>query len=208
MSIKRNGQRYKIELPWKNDCLPIPDNYNLCYIRLKSMHFNLSLKTSDVLQEYDHIIEEQLAAGIIEKVQDQVPEEETKENVHYLPHNAVLRRDRETTKLRIVYDSSEKSPGQEHSLNDSLPAGLNYIPQLKDVLVRFRWNRIAISADIEKALLIIGNQETQRDMLRFLWLKDPYVLNSQVLQLRFCRLVFGLRPLPSVLGATLTHHSK
>ena len=143
-------------------------------------------KTPDVLQEYDHIIQEQLAAGIMEKVQDQVPEEETKENVHYLLHHAVIRRDRETTKLRIVYDGSAKSPGQEHSLNDRLPAGPNYIPQLADVLVRFRWNRIAISADIEKAFLMIGIQETHRDMLRFLWLKDPYVRNSDVPELRFC----------------------
>ena len=26
----------------KDDCLLIPDNYNLCYNRLKSMHFKLS----------------------------------------------------------------------------------------------------------------------------------------------------------------------
>ena len=72
--------------------------------------------------------------------------------------------------------------------------------------MRFRWNRIAITADIEKAFLMIGIQENQRNMLWFLWLKDPYVVNSEVIQLRFCRLVFGLRPSPSILGATLTHH--
>ena len=64
---------------------------------------------------------------------------------------------------------------------------------------------MAITADIEKVVLIIGIQENQRNMLRFLWLKDRYVLDSEVIQLRFCRLVFGLRPLPSILGATLTH---
>ena len=53
---------------------------------------------------------------------------------------------------------------------------------------------------------MIGTQENQRNMLRFLWLKDPYVLNSEVIQLRFCRLVFGLRRSPSIQGATLTHH--
>lgn len=31
VSTKHNGERYEIELPWKNDCSPIPDNYNLCY---------------------------------------------------------------------------------------------------------------------------------------------------------------------------------
>ena len=44
-----------------------------------------------------------------------------------------------------------------------------------------------------------------KDMLRFLWLKDPFVLNSEVLHLQFCRLVFGLRPLPSILRATITY---
>ena len=43
-------------------------------------------------------------------------------------------------------------------------------------------------------------------MLRFLWLKGPYVLNSEVIQLRFCRLVFGLSRSPSIQGATLTHY--
>ena len=205
VSVKRNGERNEIELPWKNDCLPIPDNYNLCYNRLKSMHHKLS-KTLDVLREYDGIIQEQLASGIIERVPN--PEVETRNNVdtHYLPHHAVIRQNRETTKLRIVYDGSAKSLGQDPSLNDCLPTGPNYIPQLVDVLARFRWNPIAISADIEKAFLMISIQESHRDMLRFLWLKDPFVFNSEVLHLRFCRLVFGLRPSPSILGATLTHH--
>ena len=205
VSVKHNGERYEIELPWKNDCLPIPDNYNLCYNRLKSMHHKLS-KTPEVLREYDGIIQEQLASGIIEKVPNPEVETRNNEDTHYLPHHAVIRQNRETTKLRIVYDGSAKSPGQEHSLNDCLPTGPNYIPQLVDVLARFRWNPIAISADIEKAFLMISIQESHQDMLCFLWLKDPFVFNSEVLHLRFCRLVFGLRPSPSILGATLTHH--
>ena len=108
--------------------------------------------------------------------------------------------------FELFFYGSAKSPRQEHSVNDCLPTGPNYVPQLADVLVRFRWNPVAISADIEKAFLMISIQKDQRDMLCFLWFKDPYVLNSEVLQLRFCRLVFGLRPSPAVLGATLTHH--
>ena len=193
VNVRHNGQRYEVVLPFKGDCLPIPDNYNLCYNRLKSMHFKLS-KTPDILREYENIIQEQLAAGIIENIPNQSFEDLNNEDVHYLPHHGVIRKNRETTKLRIVYDGSAKSPGQQLSLNDCLPTGPNYIPQLADVLVRFRLNRIAITADIEKVFLMIGIRENQRNMLRFLWLKDPCVLNSEVIQLRFCRLVFGLRP--------------
>lgn len=43
-------------------------------------------------------------------------------------------------------------------------------------------------------------------MLRFLWLKNPGDLSSEILELRFCRLVFGLRPSPAILGATIIYH--
>ena len=116
VNVRHNGQRYEVELPFKGDCLPIPDNYNLCYNRLKSMHFKLR-KTPDILREYENIIQEQLAAGIIENIPNQSSEELNDEDVHYLPHHGVIRKNRETTKLRIVYDGSAKSQGQQLSLN-------------------------------------------------------------------------------------------
>jgi len=41
--------------------------------------------------------------------------------VHYLPHHAVIRKDKQTTKLRIVYDASACSEGV--SLSDNLFSG-------------------------------------------------------------------------------------
>ena len=43
-------------------------------------------------------------------------------------------------------------------------------------------------------------------MLRFLWFKDINEPNPKVVEFRFCRLVFGLRPSPAILGATINHH--
>ena len=53
---------------------------------------------------------------------------------------------------------------------------------------------------------MIGINEEDRDMLRFLWLKDAKDPHSEILKLRFRRLVFGLRPSPAILGATIQHH--
>ena len=50
VKVRHNGQRYEAELPFKDDCLPIRDNYSLCYNRLKSMHFKLT-KIPDILPE-------------------------------------------------------------------------------------------------------------------------------------------------------------
>jgi len=80
------------------------------------------------------------------------------------------------------------------------------IPQLFDVLIRFRAHRIAITADIEKAFFIIGIVPSDHDVLRFLWFQDPSKLDSPICQFCFTRVVFGLRPSPALLGAVIIHH--
>ena len=64
--IEFNGQRYEVNLPRKNECLSLPDNYESCNNRLLSLHRN----QPKLLTEYDKIIEDQLKAGIVERVAD------------------------------------------------------------------------------------------------------------------------------------------
>ena len=188
--VYRQGDRYEVTLPWKEEHLLIPNNYELSGSGLRSMHCKLQ-KKPELLKEYDQIIKEQLSSGIVEEV----PEKEVEkievtniqssdahsENMYYIPHHAVIRQNRETTKLLVVYDGSAKSNNQPYALNDCLETGPNYIPQLLEVLPRFRWNPIAISADMEKAFLMVGINRNDRDMLRFLWLKNPYDSRSDMI---------------------------
>ena len=61
-------------------------------------------KTPDVLKEYNEVIRQQLESGVIEKVTG--PGEAGA--VTYLPHQAVIRDQKVTTKLRVVLDASAK----------------------------------------------------------------------------------------------------
>ena len=142
------------------------------------------------------------------KTEDQTPREGnlSTRRIYYSPHHAVVRRDRETTKVRIVYDGSAKNCKDERSLNDCLEVGENYIPHIFKMLTSFRWNSVALTADIKKAFLMVGIKSDDRDMLRFLWLKDPLAEKPEINEYRFNRLVFGLRPSPSILGETIAHH--
>ena len=203
-SVHFNGKRYEVELPRKQDCPSIPSDYQLCEKRLRSLHRKM-LHQPQLLREYDQIIQQQIQDGIVEIVPDKEINTD-EESVHYLPHHGVVRQDRETTKLRIVYDGSAKLPDRDYSLNDCLETGPNYIPQLFDTLVKFRWHRIGLTADIEKAFLMVAINEKNKDMVRFLWLKEPNDPNSELVQLRFTRLVFGLRPSPAILSSTIRHH--
>ena len=165
-------------------------------------------KDPDLLRDYDIIIRDQEQTGIVERV----PEEESNSNVdkgrvYYSPHHAVIRKDRETTKVRTVYDGSAKSSNKDElSLNDCLETGDNYIPHIFDMLVSFRSNPVGLTADIEKAFLMVSIKEEDRNMLRFLWFDDPDRDRPKIAQFRFNRLLFGLRPSPSILGATIAHH--
>ena len=210
--IQFQDGRYEVSLPWQEGHFELPTHYSLSLNRLQYLQHRL-IKDPELLTEYNRIIQEQMQKGIIEPVEVNQPENLNSSSlnhdgnpIHYIPHHVVIRRERDTTKIRIVYDGSARLGNSELSINECLQTGPNLVPNLFDVLVRFRSHRIAIIADIEKAFLMIGIIPADRDVLRFLWFKDPTKLNSPVLHFRFTRVVFGLRPSPAILRAVILHH--
>ena len=132
--------------------------------------------------EYDESFCEQLNSHVIERV----PEEELNcEGAHYICHFGVVRGNRETTKLPIVFDGSAKSSREVLSLNDRFDTGGNYLPLLSDTLTRFRSHPTAITTDIEKAFLQIDINEKDRDVLRFFWYDDISKSNPTIIQYRY-----------------------
>ena len=123
-----------------------------------------------------------------------------------MPHFAVIRKDREATRLRIVFDGSAKTADRDYYFNDCLETGQNSLPQLFDVLTSFRSNLIAFTSDVEKAFLHVSVKADDRDTLRFFWYETDSNGELRLLQLRFNRLVFGLTPSPAILGGVVQHH--
>jgi len=192
--------RYEVALPWKETHGALPSNYELSLKRLTGLLRRLR-QSPDVFQQYDKVIREQCDKGIVETVNDM---EAQNSLVHYLPHHPVVREDKSTTKLRIVYDASAKSSGS--SLNDCLYAGPKFGQSIMDILLRFRTHRIALAADIEKAFLMVSVAPHDRDVLRFLWVDDIKKECPRVTTFRFTRVVFGVSSSPFLLNATIKHH--
>ena len=199
--VRFNGERYEAKLPFKEHHPTIPDNHTVSVKRLERLVHRLQEQPT-LLAEYHSIIQDQIKKGVVEPIDPQVIPKAG--NVHYLPHREVVRTDKNTTKVRVVYDASAKTTGP--SLNDCLYAGPSLTPLIFDILLRFRVHPIAMTADIEKVFLNIAIAEEHRDFLRFLWLNDPYSSNPSIIPLRFTRVVFGVTSSPFILNATLRHH--
>eukprot|EP00794_Sanderia_malayensis_P007378 gene7378-biopygen5953 len=193
--------RYSVKLPWKKGNFFLPNNKQMCQGRLAGQLKKLK-KSPEDLRTYDDVIQQQIKDGIVEPV----PEQPDGKHVHYIPHHAVIRREAETTKLRIVYDCSAKERKYDKSMNDCLHIGPPLQPLLYDILIRFRMYPVALLGDIQQAFLQIKVDKEDRDAMRFLWPTDLPKENAEIQELRFTRVIFGSGPSPFLLGATIRYH--
>ncbi|XP_070567243.1 uncharacterized protein [Ptychodera flava] len=151
----------------------------------------------DIVYMYDRIISEQLESNYIE----QVNEDDNTEG-HYLPHRAV-KRDSDTTPIRVVYDCSATGGLGQPSLNDCLDTGPSLLNGLTAILLRFRSNPVALTSDIEKAFLQIRLHPDDRKHTKFLWLSDVNDVNSDFVTYQFSSVLFGATCSPFILNATV-----
>ena len=175
----KNG-RYEVNLPWKEATPTLPSHYELSLKRLTGL-LRCLRQSPDILRRYDDVIKEQLAAGIVDVVKDEGSQSKL---THYLLHHPVIREDKLTTKVRVVYDASAKTRGP--SLNDCLYAGPKFDQCILDILLRFRSHKVALVADIEKAFLQISVAPCDRDVLRFLWIDDVQQEGTSSLDTKVC----------------------
>ena len=200
--VWKNG-RYEVETPWKLDHGILGDNYVLALKRLERNLEKYRTENPDLLRKYSGIFKELLEGKLLEIVtEDMKP---AVGNVYYMPHQLVIREDKETSKIRPVYDCSSKMKGVE-SLNDCLEVPEPLYADLFAVFIQFRVHEVGMIADIEKAFFQIGMAEKDRDLYRILFVDDPFKENPKLVVMRFTRVTFGVGPSMWHLGAVINHH--
>lgn len=190
--------RYYVSWPWNGNQSDLPSNFGLAYGRLVNL---LKRLDSATLQVYNQTLTDQMEKGVIEEVPQKVNQDHP---IHYIPHHGVSVPGKA---LRIVYDASAKIKDKK-SLNEHLYCGPILLEDLTELIIKFRCYPIGLTADVEKAFLQVGLQEPDRDVTRFLWLKNlnEPATESNLLHLRFTRVPFGIISSPFMLNATIKHH--
>lgn len=155
--------RYEVRLPWKEH-ITLAENKEVAEKRLLQVTKKL-LKDAENIQAYDKAIREYIESGIAEKVNTE-DNSERKNWVYYMPHQAVIKADRATAKIRIVFNApASRTTGR--SLNDYLETGPNLNPDIASLLRNFRQHKVVMTADVETAFLQIAIHEEDRDALCF-----------------------------------------
>ncbi|XP_064475639.1 uncharacterized protein LOC135389533 [Ornithodoros turicata] len=176
--------------------------------RLAQVKKRLLSSSNQLMQNYDAAIREYLLSGVAEKVTELMDTVESPRHMYYTPHHAVIREDRVTTKIRIVFDASSHEVHTK-SLNDNLDSGPNLNPDIMTVLLKFRLYPVALVTDAQKAFLQIMIREEDRDALRFLWYETEPEEGKplpKIVAWRMNRVTFETAPSTFLLAATLHHH--
>jgi len=182
-TIEMKDWQYEVSLPWFHKLLTT--NYELSLERLLHKLWH----DPHTLEEYSAIIHEQLNMGIIEHI----VQTDTPNRTHYLPHHAIVWRDKDTTKVRIVYNASAHAKGP--SLNDW--QGPNSTRRYLEILLRFRSYSVAWNANIEKVFLMISISPQDRDVLCFLWVDFKHQSWCCYISIHMCSIWGNFKSLPS-----------
>lgn len=126
------------------------------------------VKNDNLRQQYVAFMNEYLRMGHMRKVD--------KKNYnlgkYYIPHQAVIKEDSLTTKLRVVFDASSKN-STKMSLNDNMFKGPRLQQDLSTILLRWRKHKVAFMADIMKMYRFIKISELDFPYQRILWRFSP-----------------------------------
>lgn len=119
----------------------------------------------------------------------------------YLPHHGVTKESSTTTKLRVVFDASQKTQSGL-SLNDVLLTGPRLQDELISIISRWRKFKYAVTADIQKMYRQIRVYPDDAEYQRLLWRPNS---ESQVCTYRLLTLTFGTSSAPYLAIKSLQH---
>ncbi|XP_064475680.1 uncharacterized protein LOC135389574 [Ornithodoros turicata] len=205
-TIEYKGGRYVVSLPWKDE-VSMEDNKGIALRRLSQVTRRL-MKSSESMTNYDTVIREYIESGVAERVIESTGTANKTGHTYYMPHHAVVKEDRITTKIRIVFDASAHEAFTK-SLNGNLHAGPNLNPDIMTAILNFRLYPVALISDVQKAFLQILIREEDRDALGLLWYETTPRQGEPMPRTetwRMNRVTFGTAPSTFLLAATLQHH--
>ncbi|XP_045497496.1 uncharacterized protein LOC123695635 [Colias croceus] len=164
----------------------------LCNLNLP--HERKFAKDKSLKEEYAKVIKEYISMGHMKKLED-----DDDKNTIYLPHHAVIRQDKETTKVRVVFDASAKG-SNGLSLNDLMRVGPVLQRDLRSLITLWRINKICFVGDITKMYRMVKMSEDHSKLQCIVWRDNP---DEELRSYKLLTVTFGTAAAPFLAVRTL-----
>ncbi|GFT01585.1 uncharacterized protein LOC103569155 [Trichonephila clavipes] len=178
--------RFVVNFPFRDSSDELGSSRDTAVHRLQRIERRFS-KNKSLSSQYHEFMNDYLKLGhmaLIPENEIDVPASSS----FYLPHHPVPNKNGD--KFRVVFDGSAKS-SSGISLNDKLMVGPQLQTDLTTILLRFRTQKIAITADIEKMYRQITLQDS--DFQRIVWRNSPF---EPIQDFRLTRIAYGTASAP------------
>ena len=191
-SADKIGNQWMIPYPWRKEPRSLPDNRNQALKGLESTERRLSNNPEQAEAYHKQMVEMEEMKFSCKLSKEEI--EKYEGPVDYISHHAVIRPEKKSTPVRIVFNSSATYQGSR--LNDYWKKGPDLLNSLFGVVLRFREREVAISGDISKMYHRIRIPPKDQHVHRYLWRdlekeRDPVTYVKTVL-------TFGDKPAPAM----------
>lgn len=189
--------KYVVRLPFRDGAPSCEhgESREIAVRRLKGLEKRFATDTT-LKERYTEVIDEYLQLDHMALIEEP---EKTKERAVYLPHHPVIREDKTTTKVRVVFDASCKNKNGV-SLNDTLLVGPTLQPDLRHLILNWRRYPICIVADIVKMYRMVRVAEEDCDYQRIVWRDNQ---EDQIRDYKLLTVTFGTASAPYLAVKTL-----
>ena len=181
--------RLEVKLPWKVDPSTLSNNRWQAIQRDQRLAYQMA-RNVEIQELFANQVEEMISMGILKEVDKNYP-------TRYLPLLAVVDLNRESTKIRVCLDA--KSRHQKLSINDALLKGKMEIPNIIEMITKFRCGKIALIGDIQKMYWQINLHKGDQKYHGVVWNSKTYV---------FTRVCFGEKPSSPIAEEAMLRISK
>ena len=151
--------------------------------------------------------------NLLEGISEVVPNKDLKkkENFHYICMSMVFKPESTSTPVRPVFNANQEFGEEKISFNKKLIEGPNYLPQLPDLMIKFRYYPNVALLDISKLYSRIRLPEEDAEYQRFFWSEEKMKPDDEQAKLkayRQNRLIFGSRSSPFQAQWILKKHAR
>ena len=164
--VELKDHKFQIKFPFLVDPAELADNYAQVVGIAESEERRL--ERDGKMQEFNELFEKLQVLGAMEEISDH----ELKSwsgPVHYVSLQHVIDEGNATTSLRIVSNSSLRTPGNPHSLNSILAKGPNLLSDPYKIMIRFRTYLKGLSSDVTKAYYQMSTGMLEKHVRRVVW---------------------------------------